>query len=61
MFSFFIFEDTFCLENLSERDVVKQNKIICKQCNQEFRVNDIEFKSSKAFKKLVESQCYINE
>jgi hypothetical protein len=29
-------DDSICGEHLSERDVVKENKIKCKECNGEF-------------------------
>jgi hypothetical protein len=54
-------EDSICLEHLSERDVVKENKIKCGECNEEFQIKDIEFKSSKACQKLKESQSYLGE
>jgi hypothetical protein len=53
--------DSICREHISERDVVKQNKIKCKQCNEEFQVTDHEFKSNKAFNNLIESQFYLSE
>jgi hypothetical protein len=54
-------EDILCLEHLSDRDVVKENKIKCGECNEEFQIKDIEFKSIQACKKLKESQCYLGE
>ncbi len=54
-------EDSICRQHLSERSVVKENKLKCKQSNEEFQVKDIEFKSSKAYKKLIESQCFLSE
>ena len=54
-------EDSICLEHLSERDVVKENKIKCGESNEEFQIKDIEFKSSKACQKLKESQSYLGE
>ena len=53
-------DDSICSEHLSERDV-KENKMKCNDCNQEFQVKDIEFKSNKTLKKLTESQSYLNE
>ena len=35
--------DEHCREHLSEKDVVKESKLKCKQCNEEIRVKDIEF------------------
>ena len=54
-------DDLICREHLSERDVVKQNRIICKKCNEEFCVKGNEFKSNETFTKLIESQSYLNE
>ena len=53
-------DDSICRQHLSERDV-KENKMKCNDCNQEFQVKDIEFKSNKTLKKLTESQSYLNE
>ncbi len=33
----------------------------CNDCNQEFHLKDIQFKSNKTLKKLTESQSYLNE
>jgi hypothetical protein len=54
-------DDFICREHLKEKYVVKANKIKCKKCNQDFQVKDIEFKSNKAYKKLIESHSYLNE
>jgi hypothetical protein len=54
-------DDSICREHLSEEEVVKQNKIKCNECKQEFQVNDSQLKSNKAFTKLIESQTYLNE
>ena len=40
-------DDSICREHLSDRDVYKQNKITCKQCNGEFQLNDDAFRSNK--------------
>jgi hypothetical protein len=53
--------DSICREHLTERDVVKANKIVCNECKQEFQVKENEFKSNKSFKKLIESQSYLSE
>jgi hypothetical protein len=53
--------DLICRRHLSERDLVKENRIICKVCNGEFQVKDNDFKSIKAFTKLKETQSYFNE
>ena len=48
--------DTICLEHLSERNLVKENRIKCKKCNEEYQVRDNEFKSNEALKSLIVSQ-----
>jgi len=53
-------EDSICREHLYERDVVKQNKIKCKKCSEEFQVKEIEVKSNETFTQLIESQSYLN-
>jgi hypothetical protein len=54
-------EENICREHLSEQDVVKENKLECKDCKQVYQVKDTEFKSNKAFKKLVASQTYLTD
>jgi hypothetical protein len=54
-------EDSICRQHLIERSVVKENKLKCKQCNEEFLVKDIEFKSSKAYNKLIESHSHLSD
>jgi hypothetical protein len=50
--------DSICREHLSERNVVKQNKIKCKKCNDEFGVKNNQFKSNNELKSLIESHSY---
>ena len=50
--------DSICREHLSERNVVKQNKIKCKKCNDEFGVKNNQFKSNNELKSLMESHSY---
>ena len=54
-------DDSICREHLSERDACKENKIRCKGCNEEFKINDNEFRSIKNLKKLIESNSYLSE
>jgi hypothetical protein len=54
-------EDSICREHLAEREVVKQNKIKCNKCNEEFGVKNNEFKSNDALKNSIESQSYLNQ
>jgi hypothetical protein len=51
--------DSICLEHLSERDVVKQNRIKCNKCKQEFQVRDNQFKSNKSLTQLIENQSHL--
>jgi hypothetical protein len=53
--------DSICRQHLSDRDVVKQNKITCNKCNGEFQLNDDAFRSNKNLKKQVENQSYLSE
>jgi hypothetical protein len=54
-------EDSISSKHLSERGVVKQNKIKCKKCNQEFRINDYEFRSDTNLKNSIERHLYLSE
>jgi hypothetical protein len=53
--------NSICREHLSERDVLKVNRIKCKKCNGEFGVKNNEFYSNKTLKNLIESQSYLSE
>jgi hypothetical protein len=53
--------DSICREHLSERDVVKANRIKCKKCNEDFQVKSNEFKSNNELNKLLESHSYLSE
>ncbi len=53
--------DSICREHLSDKDVLKVNRIKCKKCNEEFGVKSNPFKSNYELKKLVESHSYLNE
>ena len=54
-------DETICREHLSEKDVVRENKIKCKKCSQEFQVKGHEFKSNIELMKLLESHSYLSE
>jgi hypothetical protein len=54
-------DDSICRQHLSKRDVVKENKIKCVQCNAEFGVIENHFISNTTLKKLIESQSYLSE
>jgi len=53
--------DTVCRQHLSDKDVVKENKIKCIDCNQEFKMTCDEFRSNKRLKNLIESQSYLSQ
>ena len=53
-------DDTICREHLSDRDVLSQDKIKCKECKGEFQVKENKFKSNKTLKKLIESQSHLS-
>ena len=53
--------DSICRQHLSERDVVKEKRIECKKCNQEFRINDYEFRSNTNLKNSIERHSYLSE
>ena len=53
--------DTICREHLFERNVIKENRLKCKACNEELGVKGYDFKSNEAIWKLIESHSYLNE
>ena len=53
--------DSICRDHLKDRDVVKENRIKCKKCNDEFQIKDNEFITNNDLKTLVESQSYLSE
>jgi hypothetical protein len=50
-----------CAKHLVEKDVVKQNKIKCVECKQEFKVKDNDFKSNKFVKKVLDEYVYLSD
>ena len=54
-------DDYICREHLKEKDVIKQNKIKCSKCKQEFGVKDTDFKSVKAYNKLLLDQVHLSQ
>jgi hypothetical protein len=52
--------DSICREHLSEKEVVKQNKIKCNECKQEVQVKDKKLKSNKTLTRLIDSKSYLN-
>jgi len=53
-------DDSICRGHLKERDVVKQNRIKCNKCNEEFQIKEHHFESNEALKKLIESHSYLS-
>ncbi len=55
-------DDSICHEHLKDRDVVKENRIKCKKCNEEFVVRGKQFKSNNELRKLLErSESYLSK
>jgi hypothetical protein len=50
-----------CAKHLVEKDVVKQNKIKCVECKQEFKAKDNEFKSNNFLKKLLDNHDFLSD
>ena len=53
-------EDLICKEHLTEKEVLKQNKIKCQVCKQVFEVKDNQFKSNKLVQKKINEQFYLS-
>jgi hypothetical protein len=51
---------SICRQHLKERDIVKENRIKCTKCKDEFGVKDYQFKSNEDIVKLIESQSHLN-
>ena len=54
-------EHSICRQHLSDRDVIKEKRLKCKECNEEFGLKNNEFKSNEDLKKLIESHSYLSE
>ncbi len=54
-------DDSICRQHLSERTVVKENRIKCKECNEEFRVKDYDIKLNQTLANLIESLSYLSQ
>ena len=52
--------DSICREHLTDRDVVKEDKIKCNECNQEYQVKGNHFESNETLKNLIESGSFLN-
>ena len=54
-------KDLICQDHLSERSLVKQNKIQCLKCKQEFEIKGGEFASIDFVQKLLDNQVYLSD
>jgi hypothetical protein len=54
-------EDSICRQHLKEIDVIEHNQIKCKNCNEEFRVRDNQFKFDEALTQLIENQSHLSD
>jgi hypothetical protein len=53
--------DTICQEHLHEKKCLKENRITCKICKQEFHVKNDDFKSNNLVAKQIEDEIYLTE
>jgi hypothetical protein len=54
-------DDCICREHLTEKEVLKQNKIKCVKCQQEFKVKNSDFKSNKLVKQMLDHRVYLSD
>jgi len=54
-------DDNICEEHVIESNTVKRNQIKCCICGQEFEVKDIEIRSNKLMKELLESDVFLTQ
>ncbi len=50
-----------CKENLTEKNVAKEKRIICGECKKEFQVKCNEFKPNNFTKKQLDKLLYLND
>ena len=50
-----------CAKHLVEKDVVKQNRITCLECKQDFEVVDNDFKLNNFLKQLLDGHEYLSD
>jgi hypothetical protein len=50
-----------CKQHLVEKDVVKQNRITCLECKQDFEVVDNDFKLNNFLKQLLDDRDYLSD
>jgi hypothetical protein len=53
-------EDLICRTHLTEKEVIQNNKIKCKECKQEFEVKENEFKSIKFVQNKINDRIYLS-
>ena len=54
-------DDFICREHLYDKDVIKENKIKCFKCKQEFEVKGNDFKSNKFVQTQINDQVFLND
>ena len=54
-------EDLICSEHLTEKSVVKQNKITCAKCQKEFKVNGEEFQINKSIQNQINNYLFLGD
>ena len=54
-------DDFICREHLNDKDVIKENKIKCFKCKQEFEVKGNDFKSNKFVQIQINDQMFLND
>ena len=50
-----------CKIHLTEKEIVKQNRITCAECKQDFKVKDNEFKSNNLVNELLNELVYLSD
>jgi hypothetical protein len=50
-----------CNEHLTEKDVVKQNRIKCSNCKPDYEVKDNDFKSIEIIKKQIDDFLFLSD
>ncbi len=54
-------KDNVCKEHLTEKDIVKQNKIKCVECKKDFQIKDNDFRSTTLVNKLLDEHVYLSD
>ena len=50
-----------CNEHLTEKDLVKQNRIKCGECKKDFQIKDNDFRSTTLVNKLLDEHVYLSD